>query len=456
MKYEVLSTLYRCSQIHGQHGTIDEATKCFDQITQQYKGNIPIHPISGKYIHAIVAIGEDGDQKDFGSGTIRRARRIGLGPKAVWTKVPGISTFNRIAKLYHDALQLIPPITINLSDVLDYRNKDKHFWSTDAGNGQALAYVQQAAFTLELSIKALLESLGQLHVLSEREWRIHDPVKLLNLLDDRNAEQSLERVWSSLSPTERPFTGTFSNFLISVQTTYTDLRYIPDLKDANISVDIRNFLSASSTALRVATESLQKHRPFKIRAELKIIASESRTPIKMSVVTGIVKSVEIPDSLDPHSVVNVTIESEDDGGTVTAQFHKRSVEKYHGIKGTKVMLAGYCKEAEPQILESPDHIEGWAPEPSYSQEHRTLQGSIYNVIVQEHDQPKSIIMMLDDETYFTKVHCLFSTTEEQNRLIRMSLGDRILIRGLVTLQNGRPRVLVGPDLVKHRAEEPQN
>ena len=163
MAYEVFSPFHRCSSIHGEHRTLDEATKCFDQITKRYQGDIPVHPVSGKYIHAITAIGRHGQQRDFQSPEIRQARYLGLGPKAVWTKVPGIATFNQIATLYHKALQLIPSMNIDLNGIFDYRNRDKHFWSTDAGTGQALAYAQQAAFTLELSLKALLESQGTTH-----------------------------------------------------------------------------------------------------------------------------------------------------------------------------------------------------------------------------------------------------------------------------------------------------
>ena len=454
MKYEVFSPFHQCSTLHGQHGTLEDATKCFDRITQRYKGDIPVHPISGKYIHVITAIGKDGQQKEFGNGEIRRARRLGLGPKAVWTKVPGIATFNEIATMYHEALQLIPSMNIDLNGIFDYRNKDKHFWSTNAGIGQALAYAQQAAFTLELSLKALLESQGQLTVLPEREWHTHDLVKLLNLLDN-NTKQNLERGWNSLSTTERPFSGSFSEFLISVRTTYTELRYIPELTEANISAHTSNFRSASSVALNAARTSLRSRSSFRIRSEVGEVTSDSGEQVETKIVAGTVKSVDIPDGFDPHSVVRVSIEPEDEEGIVTAMFLKSAVKDYYGIEGTRVMLSGYCTETEPRVLEGPSHLERSAAEPHYSQEYRTLRGSVYNINVQEHNRSRSIVVTLDDETYFTRVPCIFSTGEERARLNGLSLGGKVLISGQAILQNGRPQVLVGPDGVEPVTEDPE-
>lgn len=167
------------------------------------------------------------------------------------------------------------------------------------------------------------------------------------------------------------------------------------------------------------------------------------------------KSVAIPEGFDPHSAVLVSIESEDDEGTVTTKFLKMSVEDYYGIEGTTVMLSGYCRETKPEVLESPSHLERSATAPHYNQEYRILRGSVYNINVQEHNQPRSIVVTLYDETYLTKVSCVFSTGEEQSRLNSLSLGDKVMIGGQTILQNGMPQFLVGPDTVEPVTEDPE-
>ena len=91
-----------------------------------------------------------------------KAAALHLDPKSTATEVPGITTFSHLAKMYYEASILIPVSGINLKGMFDHHGKDRHFWNTDAGKGQALAYAQQAAFTLELSLKAYLEVLGKL------------------------------------------------------------------------------------------------------------------------------------------------------------------------------------------------------------------------------------------------------------------------------------------------------
>ena len=92
-----------------------------------------------------------------------------------------------MARMYYEALKLIPVSSIHLDSILDQKNKGSHFWSTDAGIGQALAYAQQAAFTLELSLKAYLEVLGKLSspkLRDRRQWQSHKLVHLFKLLTD--------------------------------------------------------------------------------------------------------------------------------------------------------------------------------------------------------------------------------------------------------------------------------
>ena len=58
---------------------------------------------------------------------------------------------------------------------------------------------------------------------------------------------------------------------------------------------------------------------------------------------------------------------------------------------------------------------------------------------------------MQNETYFTMVQYLFLTREEQGQITgaldsgeQLQLGDRISVRGQVTLKNGVPVALVGP------------
>ena len=53
----------------------------------------------------------------------------------------------------------------------------------------------------------------------------------------------------------------------------------------------------------------------------------------------------------------------------------------------------------------------------------------------------------------TQVECLFSTDEERKKLTGVKLGDEILISGHVTLLNGKPIVLVGPELVEQVTDD---
>ena len=162
MPYEVFSLFSRCSETHGAHSRLDEAAACFAQLTQRYDGDIPVHPISQKYVYEIAAIDKNGNQRNFLEPETEKAAALNLDPKSVATEVPGITTFSHLAKMYYEASRLIPVSGINLKGMFDQHGKDRHFWNTDAGKGQALAYAQQAAFTLELSLKAYLEVLGKL------------------------------------------------------------------------------------------------------------------------------------------------------------------------------------------------------------------------------------------------------------------------------------------------------
>ena len=162
MPYVVSSLFFRCSEDHEPHAKLADAATCFDEMTRIYGEDIPIHPVSQKYVCAIAAVDGEGNQIDFSDAAKAEAERLKLDARALVTRVPGITTFSHLAKLYYDASRLIPITSINLEGILEYKNKGSHFWTTDAGIGQALAFAQQAAFTLELCFKAVLEVLGKL------------------------------------------------------------------------------------------------------------------------------------------------------------------------------------------------------------------------------------------------------------------------------------------------------
>ncbi|MCY3959309.1 MAG: hypothetical protein OXG65_13575 [Chloroflexi bacterium] len=154
MPYEVFSLFSQCSEIHGAHSSLEDAAGCFAQVTQRYGAEIPVHPDTQKYIHWIVAIDKNGNQRDFSNSELMKVGELCLDCKSFAAKVPGITTFSQLAGMYYEASRLIPVTHINLKGMFDYQAKDRHFWTSDAGKGQALAFAQQAAFTLELAFKA--------------------------------------------------------------------------------------------------------------------------------------------------------------------------------------------------------------------------------------------------------------------------------------------------------------
>ena len=204
MPFEVFNIFSRCSETHGAHSSLEDAAFCFAQLTQRYGGDIPVHPISQKYVYEIAAIDRKGNQGNFLESETQKAAALHLDPKSVATEVPGITTFSHLAKMYYEASRLIPVTGINLKGMFDHHGEDRHFWNTDAGKGQALAYAQQAAFTLELSLKAYLEVLGKLastDLADIRKWRKHELTNLFKLLTDDEKKPLRE---ASSSPRRPP------------------------------------------------------------------------------------------------------------------------------------------------------------------------------------------------------------------------------------------------------------
>ena len=65
MPYEVFNIFFRCSETHKAHFKLEDAVACFAQLTQDYGGDIPVHPISQKYVYEIAAVDRKGNQRNF-------------------------------------------------------------------------------------------------------------------------------------------------------------------------------------------------------------------------------------------------------------------------------------------------------------------------------------------------------------------------------------------------------
>lgn len=465
MPFEVFSPFFRCrdDSDHDKHFKLSDAAACFDEIRKNNDGNIPVHPISGKYIHAIVAVDKNGNQRDFTKREKRRVKRMGLDPRSIHTEKPGVTTFGDVARKYHEAMRLVPISAVDLAGTFDFSNLDRrqHFWNTDAGVGQVLAYTQQALFTLELSMKAVLEVLGKLTKTTSGarpDWQTHDLVVLFGMLDNGD-RQELEQRWASLSKSERHFDGTLAELLDSVRDSYEKWRYIPQLKDAP-SMNTGALISASGVLLNYADSSFRQNLPISFKSTIETFPNthadtgNART-MNTTIVEGVVRSVRVPDGYDPHATVEVVIDSDHHEQGITAEFYRRNVEDYYSIKGERVVLGGTSYGDEPHVLYSPQHIgETWKSSASYSSERRTLKGTVYKIWPSEtaYGIPKTNLILKDD-TFFSEVDCLFVANEELARLEGVGLGDEILISGHVTSLSGRPISLVGADEIK-QVEEP--
>ena len=464
MPYEVFSLFSRCSETHGAHSGLDDAAACFAKLTQRYGGEIPVHPISQKHVHEIAAIDRKGNQRNFTEAETKKAVALNLDPRSVATEVPGITTFSHLAKMYYEASRLIPVSGINLKGMFDHHGEVRHFWNTDAGKGQALAYAQQVAFTLELSLKAHLEVLGKLastDLGDIQKWRKHELTDLFNLLTGDEKRQ-LEESWTHSDAKRVHFKGSFREFLSASNKLYMKWRYITDLKSPDLSIDIPMLLSASDFLLSASDRVFRKSSPIKVNITTTTHPntedSEGRpTPRSVpTLVEGLVRAVNIPDGFDPYGIVEVVIDSDQREDEVIAQFYKRNVSDYFGLEGERVALVGRVREDQLHILPHPGHLDEPNRKQDYTSEHRTLKGSIHDIRIAHsaHGGPGKLHLALWDETYFTQVECFLVTDEERDLLKEINLGDKILISGCVTLLNGQPMLLVGPDRVERPIEDP--
>lgn len=463
MAFEVFSPFMKCTEIHGAHRNLSAAAACYNQINEATDGEIPTWKSTGKYIHVIAKVDRHGNILDFTPGDKRQATALDLPPQALLTQRPGITSFYEFAKMYYAASRTIPIFSLNLEGMFDYEARDKHYWATEAGIGSALAHAQQVAFTLELSLKALLEETGKLLTISDKDWQIHDLAKLYGFLDSAE-QQHLDNQWQAMSPSDRSNYNTLLDFLTAVRNLYMDLRYIPTLKSANVSMDTQAMLNASLIVLTWSEGVARQHFPLKSKVNVSTTGPATRHDVSGTVywqpvmVRGVVMSVKIPEDFDAYSLVEVVIHPthyfngskpipfDDD---VTASFRRSSVERYFGLEGEEVRVAGRVTAADPSVLINAEHVEEVNRNASYTTETRTLRGQAYNLIVREtgYNNDTRVTLILRDMTFLSDVDCLFVTEEEKSAVQSVPLGAEVTIRGHVTLLNGRPVSLVAPSLV---------
>ena len=368
-----------------------------------------------------------------------------------------------MAEMYYEASRRIPISFVNLQGLFDYEARDTNYWTTTAGMGQALACAQQVAFTLELSLKALLEACGKLVTKPKKEWEIHDLSKLYGFLD--SPEQNLlEQQWQAIPLSNRSDYNNLSEFLTATKNLYVDFRYVPTLKSTNLEMDIRAMLNASLILLSRSKSLAMQLSPIKPRVSIStsyqpagdmVDATADRQNV---LVGGTVVSVKTPDDFDSNGFVEVVVhptyyfnglEQITCDGDVTAIFSRCAVESYFGLEGEEVVLGGWATAAEPSMLRHAQHVDSVDRMASYRVETRTLKGQAYNLIVREtsYNDSTRVTLILRDMTFLSDVDCLFVTEEEKAAVENVALGAEVTIRGHVTLLNGRPVSLVGPSLV---------
>ena len=463
MPFEVFNIFFRCSQIHKAHSKLEDAAACFTQLTQCYGEDLPVHPISQKYVYMIAAIDRKGKQRDISKQEMSKAAALHLDPKSLATEIPGITTFSHLAKLYFEASRMIPLSHINLDKIFDYQDQSQHFWNTDAGKGQALAYVQQAAFTLELSLKAYLEVLGKFASPNKKDidkLHIHNLFDLFKLLTE-NEKNQLAKWWEHSDAKHLHVKGSLQEFLKSRNNIYKNWRYITDQKSVNLSEEFPMLLSVSDFLLDASDRVFRNRTPIKLKVNTKIYpntvesSKESLSTSITSLVEGKVRGVSIPDGFDPFSLVELVIDSDQHKYPITATFNRRYVENYYGLEGKKVRLVGKITKNQPQLLQEANHLE-LDREPKYTSERLTLRGHIYDIrkFYPKFGGTGKVDLVLYDKTFFTEVECFFVSGEEREKLNEVKPGDEILISGTVMLLNGLPVVLVGPDCIERVIEDP--
>ena len=269
---------------------------------------------------------------------------------------------------------------------------------------------------------------------------------------EEQEQQKLELFWAQQSRDERHFDGSYINFLESVDDLYLGLRYLQrDLKGVNPRVEIAGLLSASGVALSVANQVFRDRLPIKFNTTIQQVIDPDRPKTRELFIEGVVRSFSIPDGFDPHSPVDAVIDT-DDGQEITVNlFRKMEVERYHGIEGARIAFEAYVREDEPSVIDYARLLyrsEHTTAKPSYAQEQGIVSGIVYNLEGCEFvPGQRAVRLILDDDTYFSRVDCIFSTKEELEQLTNVRLGQHVLVRGQVSLRNGRPIIVLGPEIL---------
>lgn len=165
---------------------------------------------------------------------------------------------------------------------------------------------------------------------------------------------------------------------------------------------------------------------------------------------GVVRALLTPEGFNPHAPVEAVIDT-DDGQVITVGlFRRMEVDQYYGIAGSHIAFEAYVHEDEPSVIEYARLLyrtEHTTAKPSYTQEQGIVSGTVYNLEGCDFvPGQRAVRLTLDDATYFSKVECIFSTTKEVEQLASIQLGQHVLVRGQVSLRNGRPMAVFGPEI----------
>ena len=464
MPFQVFGPLFSCTEDHDSvHSTLESAASCLAEQQTRYTFACSIHPVTQRHMFCIAAVDRKGNQRNFSNHEKNKAETLRIDPLSLEFVTPSVTTFSHLARIYCEALRQCPLLRIEFTGLFDSGDKDKHYWSTEAGIGHALAYAQQSVFTLELCFKAYLEVLGKLAIADSMgmdQWQTHELTDLYKQLTTGEKEV-LENQWRTSEIKQARYDVSFKELLMPLNKSYNKWRYptdisTTDLRSIELSVDIERILDASDFLLIVSGKMFKEAWPLQFDISTTIISStpaSDGTPsprVYTRHVEGLVSDIRMPDGFNPYDLVELEIKPDNCEHPIVAIFNKRDAKEYYGLKGRRVDLVGDIREDEPHILRRATHHGNMQRDQAYTTDNLTLQGTVYDirVIHSAYRADGKVDLMLYDETYFTQVECLFVTTEEQDLLKTASLGDKIQVRGLVTLHNGKPVTLVGPEHIQ--------
>ena len=124
MPFEVFSTFTRCSELHSPHLSLKGAAKCLAEISGPAEGDRLVHPITGKYIHAIAAVDRNGNQRSFQKSEQQLAADLGIDPKSILTHKHAVTNITNLGSLYCEALGSLPMLTVNLDGFIRVRGQE--------------------------------------------------------------------------------------------------------------------------------------------------------------------------------------------------------------------------------------------------------------------------------------------------------------------------------------------